>query len=450
MKKTVGILILLITMGHTLMAQKKISLKEAKKIALENNTQIKNARLDVENAESKVWETIAIGLPQITAETKYQNFVELPVTVLPKTFVDPKASPDEVIAIRAGTPQTMNNTVKLNQLLFDGSYIVGVQSTQVYKQISKLALVKTESEIVSAVNMGYVNVVIAKENVEIAKQNLANANRTLDFQRTSLEQGLINENDYKQFEIVKLTQESILTRANTAYKNAINVLKLVLDIEVDQPVLIIDGIDQILKDIKDIQKVMDVFRADKTIDYRIAENQTKADKLLLRNSYAAFLPKLSTFYSYMYNGNNNEESFNMWAGDPLWNSTQMIGISMSISLFNSFGDVAKVNQAKRNLIKSENNQKYKERELTNQFETLNNNFDFALSSVQTSKQQLVLSEKIVENEENEFKLGVSSNAALIQTKNQWYQNQSNYLNAIVQLMRVKSDLEKLLYTNNKQ
>lgn len=446
MYRIILLVALCISVPNSIHAQKKLSLKEAKKIALENNIQVKNAHLDSENADSKIWETIAMGLPQVTAQSRYQNFIELPVSVLPARFVNPNAKPGEIVAVRAGTPQAMNNTVTVNQLIFDGSYIVGVQSTRVFKRISTLLLSKTEAEIKSAVNMSYISVVIAKENLMIAKQNLANANSTLEFQKTALEQGMINQNDYKQFEIIQLTQQSILTKAETAYKNALNVLKLVLNFDVDQKIEITEGIDQILKEIRDIQKVMDHFEANKTIDYRIVENQTEADKLLLRNSYSNFLPRISAFYSFLYNGNNTIESFNIWEGNPIWNSTQVLGVQVSIALFNSFGDVAKRNQAKRNYVKSQNNQKYKEREIANNFERLNNDFDFALSSVQTSKKQLDLSQNIVDSEEIEFKEGVSSNADLIQTQNQLYQNQANYLNAIVQLMSVKSDLEKLLYT----
>jgi len=56
----------------------KLSLQDAVKLAMQNNTNILNSDLDLKIAQKKVWETIASGLPQITAKGTYQHIFKVP------------------------------------------------------------------------------------------------------------------------------------------------------------------------------------------------------------------------------------------------------------------------------------------------------------------------------------------------------------------------------------
>ena len=57
-----------------------------------------------------------------------------------------------------GAKQNLNATITLNQLLFDGSYLVGLQSAKTYLKISNLAKEKTDQNIREAVINAYGNV----------------------------------------------------------------------------------------------------------------------------------------------------------------------------------------------------------------------------------------------------------------------------------------------------
>jgi len=56
----------------------KLTLEQAVKYALENNANVKNAKIDLESAEKKIWETTAMGLPQVSATANYTNIFKVP------------------------------------------------------------------------------------------------------------------------------------------------------------------------------------------------------------------------------------------------------------------------------------------------------------------------------------------------------------------------------------
>ena len=106
----------------------KVTLEQAVDFALEHNIQMKNAAQDRRDAQAQKWATIATGLPQISGSVNYQNQLEQPVAQIPAQFFGGEPGTFEEVVF--GQPQTFNAGVSWNQLLFDGSYIVGVQATK--------------------------------------------------------------------------------------------------------------------------------------------------------------------------------------------------------------------------------------------------------------------------------------------------------------------------------
>ncbi|MGB5463209.1 MAG: TolC family protein, partial [Aureibaculum sp.] len=131
-----------------------LSLNEAIAYALENNYNAINAKRDIEAAKKQKWETTATGLPQITANIDYQNYLKQPISLIPAEFFG--GQPGEFAEVAFGTKQNINATAKISQQIFDGSYLVGLQSAKVFLEISKNAKEKTDLEVRKMVIDAYI------------------------------------------------------------------------------------------------------------------------------------------------------------------------------------------------------------------------------------------------------------------------------------------------------
>jgi len=165
-----------------------LSLQEAVDYALENNRQSKNAARDIDAAKQQKWETTATGLPQLDAKINYQNFLKQQISVVPAEFFG--GNPGEFAQVIFGTKQNATATATLNQLLFDGSYLVGLQSAKVFLEISENAKVKTDLEVRKAVINAYGNVLISEESVSILEKNIVVVNQNLNEITKIYENGL--------------------------------------------------------------------------------------------------------------------------------------------------------------------------------------------------------------------------------------------------------------------
>src|SRR5690606_9552325 len=175
------------------------SLQEAVEFALDSSYTAINAQRDVVAALKQKWETTATGLPQISAQVDYQNQLKQPVTLIPAEFNG--GEPGTYFPVVFGVPQTLTATATLNQLLFDGSYLVGLQAAKTFLQYTQNNEEKTYSLIRKEVVNAYGTVLLAKENIEILEKNRATLDKNLRETSEIFKNGLTEEEDVEQLQI---------------------------------------------------------------------------------------------------------------------------------------------------------------------------------------------------------------------------------------------------------
>ena len=258
----------------------ELSLQEAIDHALEHSRTSKNASRDVNAAIKQKWETIATGLPQLSASISYNNFLKQPVSLIPAEFFG--GNPGEFAEIAFGTEQSMNATAVLNQKIFDGSYLVGLQSAKVFLEISRNAKEKTDLEVRKATINAYGNVLLAEESVTILERNKAVLQKNLDETTKIYENGLAEEEDVEQLKITLAGIESNLNNTERLKDLAYQMFNITIGLDIDDEVELTD----FLKGLADQNTVISLLDADEgveqTIDYRIAANDKRSKELLVK------------------------------------------------------------------------------------------------------------------------------------------------------------------------
>ena len=97
--------------AHAQDLPKSLSLDEAILYGLTNNRSIINADREIQKAKKDRWKTIASGLPQISSDINYQNFLKMPVSLVPAEFFG--GNPGEFAELTFGTEQNMIGAVSI-------------------------------------------------------------------------------------------------------------------------------------------------------------------------------------------------------------------------------------------------------------------------------------------------------------------------------------------------
>ena len=422
----------------------RLSLQEAIDYAIQNNTSAKNAALDIDAAVKQKWETTAIGLPQINAKVDYNNWLKQQVSLLPGELAG--QTPGTFVAVPFGTKQTMNATATLSQLLFDGSYLVGLQSAKVFLEISKNAKNKTDLEVRKNTINAYGNVLLSKESITIYEQNITVLEKSLRETTAIFENGLTEEENVEQLQITLKQLNSGYKNAKRLHQIAQQMLNITIGLDIEAQVILTESLEVLAQENIDLALLNSSDDVQSTIDYKIAKNDRRSKELLLKLEKTKALPSLSAFVNGGYTANNDE--FTFLDNDQKWFGSSMFGVSLNIPIFSSFKRSAITQRAKINLEKAENNLTETEKQLKFQVASSKSNYQFAIEQFQTSKENLELAERIERKNQTKFSEGIASSFDLRQAQQQLYSSQQDYLQAMLDVITKKVALETLLNKTN--
>ena len=421
-----------------------LSLEEAISYALEHNRNAKNASRDIEAAEKQQWETIAIGLPQINAGISYQNNIKQQVSLIPAEFFG--GNPGEFEEVIFGTKQNAQGFASLNQLIFNGSYIVGLQASRVFLEISKFAKEKTDLEVRQAVIKTYGNVLVSEESIRILENNKEVLEKNVNETQKIYDNGLAELESLEQLQITLQSIESSLNKAYRFNEITKKMLNVVIGLEINETVILSDKLEDLTFKKRNNTIAIDQENLDNNIDLKIAENNKASKELLVKLEKSNALPTLNAYLNGSYSGFSNDFSF--LEREQNWYGASVVGVNLSIPIFSSLGRSAATQRAKINYEKAKDDYIEIEQNLILQLETVKNEYQFAIEDLDIKKKSLALAERIESKNQTKFFEGVGSSFDLRQAQTQLYNAQSELLQAMLSVINKKTELETVLNNIN--
>jgi len=443
----------------------KLSLQEALKMAMQNNTNILNSELDLKMAQKKVWETTASGLPQISGKGSYSHIFKVPTlsfggkTVLSDTEVpwDPTTQSGTMSSLQLlsgeniylnsepGTPIELglkNNTtfdLTLSQLIFSGAYIVGLQATKVYYGLTKQTAEKTRLDVIETVTNTYTMIQLAEESKKILSQNLENIDKTLYEISEMNKQGFLEKTDVDQLEVTANTIRNAMNQIDSNLNMAYRLLKIQLGMDDTAKIEIIDSLESGESlTTSSLSLISETFNIDQNVDYQLIQTSEKAAKLDLNLAKSAFLPTIAGFY-------NHTEKLKAPAFD--FAPKDLIGLNLSLPIFSSGQRMSVVSQKKMALEKAKNTRMLVSSSLMIQAGQYQSDLKLKLERFQNQKKSAELSDDIYQRTLEKYKQGMASSMDLMTSQNQYLSNLTNYYQTIYDVLGAKSKLEKMFNIN---
>jgi len=234
----------------------KLSLDGARKLALQNNINILNSKLDLKATQHRIWEITAMGLPHLDVKSSYQHLFVVPVLSFPSTVLSHTNVPmdqntglgttsqlqlntGENIYLNnvAGTPialgvaNNISTDITVSQLIFSGSYIVGLQARRAYANLAKQNDEKTKLDVIETVVNTYHMIQLAEESRKVLAQNLDNVTKTLSEITEMNKQGFVEKTDVDQLEVTANTVRNAMNQIDSNLDMGYRLLKIQLGME---------------------------------------------------------------------------------------------------------------------------------------------------------------------------------------------------------------------------
>jgi len=420
------------------------SLNQAVEHALQYNYSAINAGKDIEAAKKKKWETTTMGLPQLNGNVNYQNNFKLQKSVLPAEIFG--GEPGTFAEVEFGTKQNMGASLTLSQLIFDGSYIVGLQSAKVYLQLFENSKKKSDSEIREMVINSYGNVLLAEESIKVLESNQTILEKNYNDVNQVYKNGLGEEESVEQIAITLASVKSSLNNVKRLREVSLKMLKINLGIEINEELTLTDNLDSLSKVNLELAFAASEFNINNNIDYQIASNLTEQKRLLVKLEKSRALPSLSADVNFGYNAFS--QTFSFANQNQRWFNYSNLMVGLNVPIFSSLGRSARTQQARIAFEQSQTQLTETEQKLKLQFEKAKSDFEFSIEEYATAKSNLNLAERIEKKQQIKFKEGLSTSFEFTEAQRQLYTTQQSYLQSMVDVINKRAALEKITNKSN--
>ncbi len=423
----------------------RLTLATAVDLARKENHNIRNSIYDLEIARQQVWETTTQGLPQASAKVSYNNNVDLPVTLIPAKMFNPQAADGEFMEMKFGVQHNAQFNFQVSQLVFNGSYIVGLQTAKTFTLLSEQNKARTENEVIETVTQTYNTILFALKNRLVLNHTLSDIQQTYDELKATYEAGLAEETSVDQIMLNKLTVQNAIKSLNRQIDVQYDLLKIQMGVDISDSIVISDSLEMVFESANSETAMLQSFDINKNIDFQLMNTQEEISKQQVNLEKSSLLPSINAFYSHTQSGQSDEFSF--FQSDQKWFPSNMIGASLVIPLTTSGGNISRIKQAELNLRKTQNNKSLLKQNLILGVNTARNKLINEYETYLTQKQNVVLAEKIYTRSLVKFKQGVITSTELTQVNTQYYNSQSAYYAAMLNVLNAKAELDKILGNN---
>jgi outer membrane protein len=413
------------------------SLEEVQDFAVRHSYDSRKSQLDVLTARAQVKETTGSGLPQIESGISYMNNLELTTMLIPNFF---EGKPEEKIAVQFGTQHNTTLSFTVSQLIFNGSYFVGLQTSKIYRQLADKNLKRTELDVLETVTNTYYLILVSERSQTILESNIANLEKTLFEIKEMYREGFVAETDVDLLQIsltkVKNSLQAVERQKEVAYK----LLKFQMGLDLDVSITLTDRLGDFLRGTPVRSSVAQQFSLAGNIDYQLLEMQEKLSRMNLKNEKSKYWPTVTAFYTLQLSAMRNE--FNLLARER-WYRAQMLGVNVSIPLFRSGAQSARVKKAALALRQAENTRVQAGEGLLLEAASAKAALESAYDNYINTRDNMDLSQKVHEKTLVKYKEGVASSMELTQAHDQFLMAQSEYIRAMSELLSATNKMDRL-------
>lgn len=420
-----------------------LTLEDCIRYALENNEQLKIKQLDREIAEAEVRKTISMGLPQanVNGGLNY-NFEPQKSLLDPNSFPGGSGGSTEDIEVSFQQKYDGNIGLGVDQLIFDGSYFVGLQAARTYKELSTKEHQKSKIDIVEAVSKAYYNALIAEEQLELLEKNINRLDTLLNETREMYDAGFAEKIDVDRIRVNYNNLKVDLSRTRQLKDVSRKLLKFQMGMDLNQPISLMENLEDVEVNVPIVP--IENFDYNQRIEYSQLQTNRSLAYLDLKNNKVQYLPKLYARFGYGWNtaAATGSDLF----VSRRWLDNGAIGITASIPIFDGFLKSNKIQQNRLQVKQIENQMSYVEKSIDLEIEQSKISLNSQLETLEVQKQNVQLAQEVYDISKVKYQEGVGSNLEVIDADASLKEAQTNYLNALYQAITSQIELKKALGT----
>lgn len=448
------ILIFYIILPKHFVFSKQLTLKEAIKYGVSNNKELKIQKMNIEKAEFAVKEARGNAFPSLEFNTSFYHYIQKPIFFFPDFLALLNNSTYGILFNEGLVPQDQTKLVpmglikqsfvltnqfesklQLNQILFNSTVFRGIGASKIYLELSKYNYRAQLSKTVTSIKKAFYACILLKNVVEIYEQSLKNAEENLNLIKSMYNNGLVSEYDLMQTEVQVENLKPLVENSKNSYQNSLNNFKLLLDIPIEEDIELIGSMKFVDFSIDDINKAINK-ALESNLDLKTLEYKKRIDQEMVELYRSEYYPSLVGFANFSFAGQSNKLNFQTY-------TQSMVGLQLSINLFNGFQTHSRVQQSTINYKETEEKIAQYRSFLAKLLLEKYSELEKAKKQIFAQEKNIKRAEKAYQIAQTRYKEGTGIQLEVRNAEFELRQSHLNYQQALFDYINAKIDIENI-------
>ncbi len=419
------------------------SLADCINYAYEHQDSMKNARLDITKADYQIKEIKGQGLPQVNGVVSFQDFTRTPTSVGPNLaglFTGgPIDNTAPLVVFPVGAVQFTNSyTLQASQLLFSGSFLVGLKAAATYKELSVRSLTRSKIATNVAVTKAYYQVLVSNEQIKLLDANINQLKQQVTETTQSNKQGFVEKIDVDRITVQYNNLVTNRENVNRALVLNYAMLKFQMGMPIQQDLTLTDKLADVNLEQNVAETSVDTTFYHNRIEYSLLETAKRLNELDVRSKSADFLPTVSANGGFGTTFQENQTRYLYSHNYP----SSYVGLNINVPIFSGFQRKYRLKESQIEVQKSQNNLDNAKNGLSLQATAARVTFINSLQSLSNQKRNQALANEVLRVSRIKYTQGVGSSIEVTQAQTALETSDNDYIQALYDALINKVNLDQ--------
>ncbi|MEL7586167.1 MAG: TolC family protein [Prolixibacteraceae bacterium] len=409
-----------------------LSLSQACSLAVEKNVQLQNAELEQQKSQFQIKESRSKLYPQLEGYSSFSYYYAIPKMIVPGELFGQSG----LIPVEIGTKYDWSSGFKATQMLYNQSYFTSLKIARQMENLSKLSLQRQKEEIVYQVSQVYFLCQNTEKQMDLLSKTLSNTDRLLEISKLQSDNGIIRKVDHARVQVNKNNLQTEMDNLEQLHQQQLGLLKYLTGMEADRPISLSDSLSA-----EAAMAVQEPVDFNNQSEIQLLDKQSDIGRLSLKSNKQAYLPTLSGFGEYYYQGQRNEFDF-FKGGEDKFFKVGLVGISLNIPVFDGFEKQSKIKQHHIELMQLQNTRR-------NTINLFSKEYTDAVRQYNNCSRAMIRQEKNITVAEDTYDISLQGYrqqvvplSDLLLSESGLTEARLSYYNALMQLKNAELDLKK--------
>ncbi len=449
-------ILILLMIAIPLKAQTKmLTLDEAITTALQNNGDIKIAKLDVEKARAAVKEAFGYAMPSVDLSANLTHFISKPKMAFPDfgamlnnatygvlfnegiiPYDASKFLPMKTKLQSFALSNSFQTQLQVSQILFNSSVFRGIGASEIYLNLAKEKLKSTISKTTVDTKKAFYGVLLSKKMLEITEEKYKNANEHLKTIESMYAQGLVSDFDKMNAEVQIANIRPAIRQLKNIVENAKNGLKILLKLPQESEIEVVGNLE-LPDDNLSTEEDLISQAEENNLTLKTLKIKRELDDEFTAVDRGGYWPTIAAFGNYTYAGNSDEWNFSTY-------TSSMVGVQFSINLFQGTRTYHKLQQDDITAQQTDEQIRLLKSATIMNVKAKLNDLKRIKIEIDAMKQNVSLAEKAYNIAEDKYKQGSATELEVKDAVISLSDSKSNYVKSVHDYLVAKAELDDLI------